>query len=324
MAADHLELPPWYSVGSVVVKRGLYTFAELSEWRDSISVHVLGQVHGVFLSDIDQQNNRVGIGVVREGADGTEAIVRSLLPSLGIPDAAVVFTMGEQPRAAMATAVPLGRPRDAIRLAMLPTPTYLTDEASSLVAGYEIDRIISPPFAEVCSIGMVLDWNGTRYLATASHCGSQFYELDTTDAWYQTYNSSRVVGYEAWDPASTGTYGGFPSRASEVELIKVNSTSATRGGIAHTIYRDSASAGSLELDTSHPPIAVYAASSSPVTGLEVNKVGTKTGWTYGTITNTCDDVAIDPPGDAVTCAIKTNVYTRPGDSGSPLFQWDGE
>jgi hypothetical protein len=299
VAADRLGLPPWYQLGAVEMRIGQYTFQQLSDWRDSVSAELLAKVHGVYLSGIDQRHNRIEIGIDREEESSAEDQVRSRLPSLGIPDSAVTFTIGSTPS---------------------PQTTYLTDDASSLAGGYELRRYSSDT-TYFCTLGVVLDWESTRYVSTASHCGSHFFELDTTDTWYQ--DSSRVIGYEAWDPASTGTYDGQPSRASDVELIKVNSTSSDRGAIAHTTYRDSATSGSLEIDTSHPSISIYATSSSPVDGLEVDKVGRTTGWTYGTITGTCDDVAYTN-GMSVTCEIATSVYTGEGDSGSPLFEWDGE
>jgi hypothetical protein len=54
-------------------------------------------------------------------------------------------------------------------------------------------------------------------------------------------------------------------------------------------------------------------------GLVVEKLGTTTGWTWGTITDTCFDY-LGPDGQkGITCAYAADLHVSGGDSGGPIF-----
>lgn len=53
-------------------------------------------------------------------------------------------------------------------------------------------------------------------------------------------------------------------------------------------------------------------------GQQVQKVGRETGWTYGTLTNTCQDVFLSDK-TAVMCSYKVSGGSQNGDSGAPVF-----
>ena len=65
---------------------------------------------------------------------------------------------------------------------------------------------------------------------------------------------------------------------------------------------------------------------APIVGMDVNKVGIRTGWTTGEITNTCVDTAVrvrHPDGvmrlTRLSCYIRADTPVNSGDSGSALF-----
>lgn len=49
--------------GAVAVRQAKYTFYELASWRDSVFEHVLGQFGGVTSLDMNEEENRVVIGL---------------------------------------------------------------------------------------------------------------------------------------------------------------------------------------------------------------------------------------------------------------------
>ena len=58
-------------------------------------------------------------------------------------------------------------------------------------------------------------------------------------------------------------------------------------------------------------------------GSEVNKVGRTTGWTYGRVIGTCVDVDVNRSNVTLFCQTIANAGARVGDSGSPVFRWNG-
>jgi hypothetical protein len=60
--------------------------------------------------------------------------------------------------------------------------------------------------------------------------------------------------------------------------------------------------------------------------MTLEKVGARTGWTYGQVTNTCEDVISPVSADwtlsdrrKIYCSTKLDAYVGQGDSGSPVF-----
>lgn len=63
---------------------------------------------------------------------------------------------------------------------------------------------------------------------------------------------------------------------------------------------------------------------STPTGTKLNKVGRRTGWTSGSVTNTCYDVPqantyVDGKPTLMKCSYMVSASTAGGDSGSPVF-----
>lgn len=306
ISADHLGLPPRFNIGDVRVQRADYTFQQLSDWRDSVTKKVLGSVPGAFASGIDYLTNRVEIGVDRDQAQSAEQSARAVLAALGAPPNAFEFRSGSRPVAPVAhTTLHAAASTDA--------GVSLRAAAPDVVAGLETQRSTGTE----CSIGAILDWNSVRYALIASHCTATEFGADPGEDWYQPM-SYRHIGQEGWDLAA-GSY-----RYSDVALIALDDTTPSlRGVIARTAERDSGRAGSIQIATDHPYFHVYTTSSDPVDGLEVDKVGRSTGWTYGVITDPCYDVTQTMSGKLIICTIKANIYGGEGDSGASLFAWDG-
>lgn len=58
-------------------------------------------------------------------------------------------------------------------------------------------------------------------------------------------------------------------------------------------------------------------------GQILERIGMRTGWQSGPVTNTC----VDLPGEhgtTMVCQTIADLFSEPGDSGSPVFLWAGE
>ena len=83
--------------------------------------------------------------------------------------------------------------------------------------------------------------------------------------------------------------------------------------------------GSLIINPTNPYFTITAERASPTAGTYLNKIGHETGWTYGAVIRTCEVESIRVNGVKyhITCAYKMNAKAEKGDSGSPIFYWNG-
>ena len=76
------------AVRSIRLRKADFSFQQLSDWRDSVFVHLLGAVPGVNMDDFDEATNRVVIGLTKDAA---RAQVLDSMVKYGIPLLAVRF-----------------------------------------------------------------------------------------------------------------------------------------------------------------------------------------------------------------------------------------
>ena len=95
------------------------------------------------------------------------------------------------------------------------------------------------------------------------------------------------------------------------------------GHVYLTDFSSSTGPGGYAVTGETLPLGVQA----PLMGLDVNKVGLKTGWTTGEITGTCVTTYVvvrHPDGvqrlTRLPCYIRANTPVNGGDSGSALFR----
>lgn len=156
-----------------------------------------------------------------------------------------------------------------------------------------------------------------------------------TPYYQNTVSSSNFVGYELVDSQlhSCPENGDGGCRYADATFVGYDSSSfAQLGYIART-----AGTGALTrrtIDSNFPRFAVVEPNpinSTPQVGAAIHKIGTASGWTSGTVSGTCVDVLVrgwdDSLGRYVTwmykCHGATNIELAGGDSGSPVFTWDG-
>ena len=315
-----LGIPLTDRVRGIIVRKGQYSFLQLSRWRDSVYTHLLG-TGGVLFDDLDEAINRVTIGLDESAFEQERTELLPRLQALGIPQEAVHI----EPTGRIVARA--GRKAASPGAALLTASTNLIFMADTLAGGFLIT-----PYG--CTIGIVGDSANVRVFVTASHCSSSVYHVDGTR--YQQ-GDGRYVGAESADPLSNSQYcsfinGGYhcyPGRGSDANLVRIFAgIPSRRGVIARPSTRVSGGAGPTDLDQARPWIYVTSTENGHPVGTTVDKIGYSSGWTYGTILNSCTDEWVNGPGlnpdYSVRCSIRTSIYSLGGDSGSPIFVWDGQ
>lgn len=281
----------------VVFRQGEFRFAELSQWRDRMTDPVLA-VDGVVFTDLDEARNRVTVGVT---SDAARAAAKAALADVGVPLEAVVFEDTEP-----------------VELA-----ATLQDYNRPIEGGLQIASS-----AGTCTLGFNAYWSGYRSFLTNSHCTGQFWNTDYTSIYQPaSWASEYYIGYEIYDAPSFRCgpfYDRDDCRYSDAAVIYTDGATADNFGyIARTTFwaYGRSGIGSLEIDASNPRMQITGESAFPAQGDYLDKIGRTTGWTFGEVQKTCSDVEYS--GRRVICTDFVNMGVDFGDSGSPVFIWQG-
>jgi hypothetical protein len=302
----------------VSFRRGQFTFRQLARWRDLASERMLGRHPLLVFVDMDESRNRVTLGVLPDETGHSRDDLRSGLEALGIPRAAMHFkiTGRNEPSVGVPEMRRHGTPGARMAM-MLDSYSTLQDNGSPFMGGL----VIRP---RGCTATVALDYNGSRHLATNSHCTNVLYEVDGI-VLFQHDGVSRL-GVETQDPLFS-VYQGFRSRYSDGALALVDAGVPTRrGAIARPSARNgggwSGGYGTLTINPTRSFFTVTQVEHGQVMYAEVQKVGQTTGWTYGAIIATCvDELGTD---DGVRrCSTHATYLGLSGDSGAPVFRWFG-
>ena len=161
---------------------------------------------------------------------------------------------------------------------------------------------------------------------TASHCSSLLWERDST-VWM--INNKRSM-YESADPAAASCpllqqYYCHRQRGSDANVMSFYPDSVPDyafGRLARPAVRAYQTPGTVLINTQKPWLFITGSSAGTIDGQELNKIGQRTGWTYGNVNATCVDLTREY--ERLMCASKVHAWGRNGDSGGPVFSWDGE
>jgi hypothetical protein len=145
--------------------------------------------------------------------------------------------------------------------------------------------------------------------------------------YYQPLNqiANDVIGTEIADPPYVRNRNGCPRgrrcRWSDSNFSSLAGPRAvTIGEIARTTGLNS-----LTIDAGNPTFTITGEGAVGV-GATANKVGRTTGWTRGTVTNTCVNTGVSGSPIVLICqtfVTGTGVIVGGGDSGSPVFTTPG-
>jgi len=251
----------------------------------------LFETNGVVFTDADETRGRLVVGVLDRRSEGQ---VRGRLRALGV-DSQDVDVVETEPIIALAT---------------------LRDRAPDIVGGLQIR------FSQyLCSLGFPAFRNGVRGFVTASHCSDNQGAVDGT-TYYQPLDQvgSDFIGTEIADPpyvrGGRNCPKGKKCRQSDANFSREGLRAVTVGQIAQTI-----ALGSLEINPNNPTYTITGKGVAGV-GATANKVGRTTGWTRGTVSNTCVNTGVSGSTIVLLCqtfVTASGVIVQGGDSGSPVF-----
>ena len=272
------------------VLRGDFDYLQLDEWFKAATQAAL-PLDGALFTDLDEANNRVLIGVENAAAIGR---VQAALQAVNIPSAATSIEVREP---------------------IIPVVT-LQEKVRPIVAGVQIH------FGRyLCTLGFNAKDGTEDSFITASHCTNRQGGVEGT-VYYQPLSSvdNTVIGTEVEDPLyfKGGVCPrGRKCRYSDAARVKYSSgfTSFTLGSIAKT---SAANNGSLTITGSFS-ITGQNTSGNYVVGSTLSKVGRTTGWTSGSISNTCVDTGVQGSNIVLLCQTWVTAGVGAGDSGSDVF-----
>jgi len=279
-----------FAPSQIQVLAGRYAYGDLDRWFQKVSKEAFAQ-GGIVFVDLDEAANRVLVGVER-GA--SHANVRSLAARLGVPAEAIVT-----------------RDVDPIQYA-----ATLQDQVRPVVAGLQIH------FGNfLCSIGFNAVSGGQNSFVTASHCTNRQGGVEGT-LYYQSLSSqpNSFIGTEVADPVYFR--GGVCPKhrvcrySDSARAAYAAGVPFTLGGIAQTSGPND---GSLDITGSF----AVTSEGTAVVGDVVNKVGRTTGWTQGTVTNTCVNTGVSGTKIVQLCQTFVSAGVGAGDSGSDIFGLTG-
>lgn len=221
-------------------------------------------------------------------------------------------------------------------------PRRLTDRIPDrrLAGGYEAGARGSE---DPCTIGFttvssVWTWEGrTKGFVSASHCTRVPFEPDGSD-WKQPHrdrfgspeSKEGLVGGELWDPERESCEQSDKGcRHADAALMEVDEDSAgiAFGKIARTreAQRTCTVGGfggcEIGINTRKPTFTIIFERPHPGAGRSIHKVGRTTGWTYGTVLETCVDKK-DQHGYWIYCNHSLDLWSAGRDSGAPVFMID--
>lgn len=276
------------------------TGQQAARWFDVASAEALA-VPGAVYADYREDADRLEFGVEDLTA---AAAVRATTRRLGIADE-LVTVIGSDP------ILPMVGLRDRWR------PTQ---------GGIQIH------FGQyLCTLGFNADDGTQRSFITNSHCTNKQGGVEGTQ-YYQPLSSvdGTVIATEVEDPTYRRNFPGCPRgrlcRRSDASRAQYSaSVASTRGVIAKT---SGANNGSLDVIGAFTITSQDNTTTSFSLGTTVNKLGRTTGWTSGSVTQTC--VTVNVSGSNITQICQSlvqnpngTVVVGGGDSGSNVFRMTG-
>jgi hypothetical protein len=288
------------STAAIHVREAQYGWQQLERWQGAATEGAFS-IGGTVYVDNDETTNRVRVGVENIGSVGQ---VRAAIARLGVPDDAVIV--------------------DQVQPIVL-VESLQTVNDRPVRAGVQINF---PGY--LCSVGFNATSGGVASFITASHCTSRQGGNENTP-YYQPLQSldGTVIAREVDDPQYTkfaGCPGGRVCRYSDA--ARAAYTSGAYQGLGLIAKTSAANNGSLEITgsfgiTANDDNCAGTRGSCLTTGATVNKVGRTTGWTAGTITNTCVNTGVQGSRIVQLCQNFVSARVGGGDSGSDVFAVTG-
>lgn len=270
---------------------GQYGFLDLKEWSDRMAADVLA-ISGVVLTDIDEANNRLTVGV--ENLETAGPLVEEVLATLGIPREAVSIEETEPIK-------PLLR-------------TFRRPVVGSL-------QIHFPPF--LCTLGFNAIRAGVTGYVTNSHCTNVQGGVESTVHWQHLVGSTNGIlnriGVETVDPPYLPLVGvGCPAG----RLCRWSDSSFARKdpGVPASLGRTARTALGSFAWNGTDLFRIVGETDFPLVGEGLTKIGRTTGRTTGPVAFTCVNTNVGGTIFTQLCQDFVTAGVAGGDSGSPVFR----
>jgi hypothetical protein len=278
------------SAGGVHFLAADYSFNQLKAWQGR--ANALFELAGVVTTDVDEAANRVAVGV--ETASAARAVAKELAAA-GIPAGAVRIDVVGQIHA-LAT---------------------LRDKVRPLFGGLQIRF---DGFLCTLSYNATSATQGDGFVVN-SHCTTNRGTVDGT-LYYQPLDqvADQFIGTEVLDPPFFQRTNGCPRGklcrwSDSAYASRASGVTATRGALAKTT---GANNGSIEIAGSFSVGSELVGNAT--VGTTLNKVGRTTGWTQGSVTNSCVNTGVSGSRIVILCQDFVSAGVGGGDSGSPVFR----
>ena len=244
-----------------------FGFSELYQWREA-AFSVLHATDGVLSFDVNEKENRVVIGIE---SPTLEKQLSERLDQAGIPTHGIVFEEGQRV--------------EDLSLRAKHRPAF---------GGLQI-QYRDAGFTWNCSAGpVVMHWYNSKWnygFLTAAHCTGNRHAVTGVDYYQHTYpSSSNFIGEEYEEMPFDASVNGFWG---DVAFVETEPGIELYNRVGRTVLWTSAcssTSSDCPTDSSNPHFTVQGTYSSAWMGVTLNKSGRTTGWTDGTVSNTCIDV----------------------------------
>jgi hypothetical protein len=291
-----------------------YTLRQLDGWHGRLSSGG-GIRHPLVYTEIDERENRIRIGIENSGA---ETLIRTELARKQVPHEAVIFQVAKR-----------GQPLNH----------HLRDRVRPLRGGTQTRTTYSgAPDNFFCTYGFNVWYNSMRHMVVNSHCTQDvnaygwggyigaILHQPNTGPWYD--RNRHQIGKEVNDPAFYQQWGCDPNQAShgcrwsDAALVELSTSDWDFGGISRPtqqVFLPTIN-GSLNINSTFPRLGLV---DTYWQGDQLDKVGRTTGWTSGTVVNTCRTEYLwsNVGTFGFICSGIVTAGAGRGDSGSPVFQY---
>jgi hypothetical protein len=275
-----------------------FGFDQLRQWREAFEASP--PVDGLHFLDVDERANRIRFAVKDQLVDAIVIRVRDLR----IPENAVVVQIS--------------------------SPTQqLTDYLGSAIRPV-LGGLLIATTSSGCTLGFKAKKTGAaRYLTTNAHCTTTFGAVEGTQVGQPLLQSNYYVATEVTDPAFVsggGCPAGYTCRYADAMLAQCDTIAACSNyTVARTTFEytgtDWSQSGSFELTTEPWFVVGELSSGSLLQGAALSKVGATSGWTGGTVQQTCANWFLIG-SRVLRCQYSVSAVARSGDSGSPVFSYE--
>jgi hypothetical protein len=286
----------------VYLVEGRYPVLQLLEWFREID-RVL-DIEGVWFTEFDERRNGLTIGIEDHAI---EQQVQGVLEEVGVPLEAVIIKETEP---------------------FVFNDHSLVDHVRPSVGGILIG----------CTLGFNAIRGGVRGFVTNSHCTNEMGSVTGTQFFNHIGGGDHLLGVETvdppyWDCKSWALGSTRACRWSDSAFIRYDDRAiSSLGRIAQTHFwrGPGQGPGDMEINHASPTFSIPSNANPPYPfkGEMVDKMGSRTGWTYGFVNRTCANVNTPGEFDGKTirllCQDRASYTSDTGDSGSPVFLWYGD